>query len=364
MTLTPDAMEQDAGVGAADGSAGGRDSGSTADASSPASDASTSAPDAVVSAPDATTPAMDAAVPDATSRVDAGAQVRCTTDSDCGPPARICEFMQCIPGCGQVGGLQCTGFQTCDANTGRCVGAPTCVDDQFENNDTRQSASSFVGTTATNLAACPGDDDFYSVMLAAMDNVTVSALFSHAEGDLRLRLYDPSGQLVSTSQTPSNNESLTYSAAAAGAHTFEVDLVSDTGAMPGNRYDLQVSVVSGPCLSDALEPNNTPQAATNLAPMMYPSLHACPGDDDVFAIRPAIGQRLSASILYLASEGEVGLQLFDWNGQLIQSAPSINGSAAITYNVIVSDWHYFRVYLAQEAGNTPGAGYVLTFTVN
>ncbi len=45
----------------------------------------------------------------------------CERDEQCGsPPADICFEMQCVRGCGEPGGLTCTGGQTCDPATGRC----------------------------------------------------------------------------------------------------------------------------------------------------------------------------------------------------------------------------------------------------
>ncbi|MCK6547336.1 hypothetical protein L6R52_15905 [Myxococcota bacterium] len=54
-----------------------------------------------------------------TGRCRAG-QVTCSTDQSCNPPSTICESGQCIPGCTQLGGLQCTGGNVCDAQSGRC----------------------------------------------------------------------------------------------------------------------------------------------------------------------------------------------------------------------------------------------------
>jgi hypothetical protein len=42
-------------------------------------------------------------------------------DSECGAPAGICEANQCVPGCGQPGGMQCGSGTVCDTNNGRCV---------------------------------------------------------------------------------------------------------------------------------------------------------------------------------------------------------------------------------------------------
>ncbi len=61
-------------------------------------------------------------------RCEAG-NVTCQDDNECSPPNTVCESGQCIPGCGQVGGLQCTGGATCNPGTGRCETSNTCTDD-------------------------------------------------------------------------------------------------------------------------------------------------------------------------------------------------------------------------------------------
>jgi len=76
------------------------------------------------------TVATDGGVPDAGPRPDSGTGL-CTVDTDCGsPPVDICQAGQCVLGCGQSGGLQCTGGTVCDMATGHCVSEnPTCAMD-------------------------------------------------------------------------------------------------------------------------------------------------------------------------------------------------------------------------------------------
>lgn len=54
----------------------------------------------------------------------------CSADSQCmpAPPARVCESSQCVPGCGQAGGLVCSGSTPqCNTTTGRCEAIPPCT---------------------------------------------------------------------------------------------------------------------------------------------------------------------------------------------------------------------------------------------
>jgi hypothetical protein len=62
----------------------------------------------------------------------------CTTDLQCGAPASVCNAGTCGPGCGQTG---CPAGQQCGATTGRCGNGPP------------------VGTGAALNAACAGPTD-------------------------------------------------------------------------------------------------------------------------------------------------------------------------------------------------------------
>ncbi len=62
-----------------------------------------------------------------TGQPDSGTGI-CMVDADCGnPPINVCVADQCVLGCGQAGGLTCTGGTVCDMATGHCVSSnPSC----------------------------------------------------------------------------------------------------------------------------------------------------------------------------------------------------------------------------------------------
>lgn len=74
-------------------------------------------------------------------------QSTCSGDAECSPPATICENMQCIPGCAQVGGLVCTGGNVCNQMTGRCEPPGGCT------NDTECGAPALI---CENMQCVPG----------------------------------------------------------------------------------------------------------------------------------------------------------------------------------------------------------------
>ncbi|MCB9655839.1 MAG: hypothetical protein H6729_17065, partial [Deltaproteobacteria bacterium] len=185
----------------------------------------------------------------------------CQNDSECDPPETVCEIGQCVPGCAETGGVQCPGGQLCEPASGRCVangtvcssdddcGAPAeicdllgqvctpgcattgcaedlscdpatgycvsnapCEDDTFEPND---AVSASVGPgpgVHANLVACPANDDYFHIDLVAGDDLTVGLRFLQGDGDLDVELLNPSGAVVASANSTTDNETLHYSA--------------------------------------------------------------------------------------------------------------------------------------------------------
>lgn len=66
-----------------------------------------------------------------------------------------------------------------------------CVADRFEPNDVREDAVAIAEGAESELTICPFDADWFALPTRAGDRVTVQALFSAADGDLDLRVYNP-----------------------------------------------------------------------------------------------------------------------------------------------------------------------------
>ena len=84
-------------------------------------------------------------------------------------------------------------------------GTDTCTD-AFEANDSRTAATPLA--SATNLAICTGDVDWFAVGSSG----TVTITFTHSSGDLDMASYDSSDTQLEVSQSTSNTETLTVSA--------------------------------------------------------------------------------------------------------------------------------------------------------
>jgi len=286
----------------------------------------------------------------------------CLSDRDCRPPMTICNLNtgQCDPGCGT---RACTPPATCDAASGHCRGGTTCMDDNLEDNDTRQTATMIGGGSQPTLGACAGDDDFYAIMLNGGSAMTVNLSFQHGEGNIDLELLDGQGRVVASSRSTTDNEQITYMATAAGTFYLRVTLTQDLGPTPGNRYGLNVSLTGPTCPQDAGEPNNAIAQARMAGPGTYLSLNVCAGDDDYYAITAQAGQRISVDLVFLSLEGDIDLDLVDANGRLLAQSAGIIGPESVDYDVTATGTYYARVYLAIDLGSNEGNNYVMTVDV-
>lgn len=67
-----------------------------------------------------------------------------------------------------------------------------CQDDSMEENHTPEQAKEVeVFHTVEDLMLCPGDEDWYSAYFYEGEKAVVDLKFTHASGDLELKMYDP-----------------------------------------------------------------------------------------------------------------------------------------------------------------------------
>lgn len=123
---------------------------------------------------------------------------------------------------------------------------PPAGDDGYEDNDTRATARSLgtltANTTLNNLVSRDADFFSFTTSAAGTSSNSVSIAFTHAQGDLDMRLYNSAGTVVGSSGGSGNSETVSLSGLAAGTYTVEV--FGYNGAInPG--YSLTVAPPSG-----------------------------------------------------------------------------------------------------------------------
>ena len=117
----------------------------------------------------------------------------------------------------------------------------TCTPDMFEEDDSSGAAAPLPLGTTLGLRACPSDEDWSLVLLDVGQTATWTATFAHAEGDIDLALYDFGGNLLDSSLSVDDNESISFAATVFGYYYVQTSLVSDVGD-PGNGYSMGLTI--------------------------------------------------------------------------------------------------------------------------
>ena len=115
---------------------------------------------------------------------------------------------------------------------------PTGNDDRYEENDTFNEAALITPGTYTGFELL--DPDYYKIDVCTGGTITVDILFTHANGDLDLHLYDAGFSEVVSSLSTDDNESLTYTSTASSNVFYYLYVEGYQGAT--NTYDMNISI--------------------------------------------------------------------------------------------------------------------------
>ncbi len=113
--------------------------------------------------------------------------------------------------------------------------------DRFESNNTLQTATNLgkinsVTQTGLNLDSST-DVDYFKFVARSSANYQITVLYTYAQGNIDLAVYNSSGTLISSSTTQTDNESVTVGLVA--GQQYYVKVFSSTGAE--NTYDLGIA---------------------------------------------------------------------------------------------------------------------------
>jgi hypothetical protein len=117
-------------------------------------------------------------------------------------------------------------------------------DDNLEQNDSCAAATTMGDGTSNNLVVKSTDEDWYSLTVPAGNQLNLNLAFTHANGDIDVKLFDGcGGAQLAISETATNNEALTWTNSTGSAKTVkaQVFLYSDTR----NDYGMTISGTTG-----------------------------------------------------------------------------------------------------------------------
>jgi hypothetical protein len=241
-----------------------------------------------------------------------------------------------------------------------------CVDDLLENNDTLGTSTATTAPYAGVAIACLGDEDWYSIPLNSGDTLTVDLTFFDIEGNLDVYLLNSGTVTQGSGTSATDDELITFTAANTATYYVFVDMLTDTGVLPGNAYTLDLTVVPGGggglCVDDGAEENDSLGAAMGLSTGITPSLVSCPSDDDWFSFTPGSGDAITLDVLHAFADGNIDATLHDSSGPVVASS-SITDDETINWTAANTSTHYLEVVMTNDTGATPGNSYDVSFSL-
>jgi hypothetical protein len=233
--------------------------------------------------------------------------------------------------------------------------------DRFEPNNSFSDATSLgevVGRLRLNDLSIhsASDRDFFRFQTAATGGSDhfVQVLFSHAQGDIDIQLYDANRNLLARAESVTDHERISMAGRPAGVYYLEV--YGWSGAT--NSYDL---IVSAPevLMPDRFEPNGTFGTASDLGQLAgqrrfdHLTIHNA-SDRDFFQFHttaPA-GSDHYVEVRFSHAAGEVEMQLYDANRNLIGRSVSVTDHERISLAGSPAGAYYVEVYGWAGATNT------------
>ena len=246
------------------------------------------------------------------------------------------------------------------------LAAAPITTDRFESNNTFETATN-LGTAfpPANLSTQlyqvheglsvhdDKDQDWFKWTAPETGVFTVQALFSHALGDLELKLYNQSGTQLATSNGEGNVESLTRNVVA--GETFYVQVFGNSGATNPD-YDL---VVQGsqwrPDMFEGASGNRSRNTAYDLgtASHLLPNLTIHnDGKDDWFRIVAGKTGTIGVEITFTHSQGDLDLRVTSSSGSQIAASESSSNIEHVDFTGVAGQTYYVNVLGYKPEGGT------------
>lgn len=197
-----------------------------------------------------------------------------------------------------------------------------CVDDRFEDNDDRETASR-LGATGAYIAAasCPDDDDWFRFRRRQRNEPT-KILIKGGRGRLAGALQDPDGNEVAAFEAVP--DFIGYQSVVYDGNERDIFFrLSCPGCRVGANYALATRSLDSDCRDDNLEPNDNPDQATPIpgnSGFESSGLIVCAERSDFFRLEHEAGRRQRVTVDFNNARGDVDLWVRDENGRLVDAA--------------------------------------------
>jgi hypothetical protein len=197
-----------------------------------------------------------------------------------------------------------------------------CADD-YEPNNTLETAASVSLDPSIAAVACTNDADYYifDPSVEAGENFIVEVRFSHAISDIDVVLFDADGMEVDYSGSVSDMERV---GAVSDGRPYILYVFPYNSSAPPNTYT--AGLVEIPTCEDAYEPNNSFEAASSVS--FDPPIEAstCGTDNDYYTFEPPVedGEYFVVDIAFFHAISDIDAALFDADGMEVSYSGSVS----------------------------------------
>jgi len=235
-----------------------------------------------------------------------------------------------------------------------------CLDDSMENNDSLETSYPVISGSYQGNTLCRTDEDWYSIALNKYETLNIDLYFSHADGDIDLRVVDSAKQVKMASVSKDDNETISWPVSETG--TYYIRVYGDLEDV-ANSYSMNIAVET-PSLycpkDDEFEENDQLSGAKSVSIGTSYDLIVCESDEDWFAVSLESGKTYLFSALFIDSEGDLELKLFSSDGIEVADSRTSNDNESFSYPTGSSGIYYIQVFGFQNASNR----YTLEVTEN
>jgi hypothetical protein len=261
----------------------------------------------------------------------------CSNDNQCGNDGDLCvtvaagQQSYCLQACDGPG--QCPTGYTCSAapvtsvdgasgrqcipNTGSCTMSEVCIDDTYEDNDSRAQATTNPSLPPEfyELTSCPtsggfdDDEDWFKIDISQSSRVDIT-LYGEDTSDLDVGLYDNTGARISSSTSLESDEQITK---CVPTGTYFIRAYAWSAAP--NDYLLEWTraneTCDTSCIDDSDEDDDTASQARDATFTPYDSFdnRICTNDDDRYRVHLFTGDRLVVDLSFIQSSFDEDLDL-------------------------------------------------------
>ncbi len=277
----------------------------------------------------------------------------CTADVQCGGALDHCvaigsaSALVCLADCGSSCPMdyECStgSLSSVDgASSPQCVplsldcsdpGGGVCVDDAFENNDSRAEALAnpvLAANTTHSLVSCPSqagagdDEDWFAVVIAQEGTLDIDVAFDGMVSDIDVAVYNEDGEFVASSSGFGSSEQLRL-CVAQGTYLVRVYAFSSQQNPYTLRYSTSAqSCQSMTCMADDLEEDDNAAQATVVDLSMGVFTRAqrtlCEADEDWYQVELGNDELLAVDLTFeQAPNGDLDIHLV--NQALVDLTP-------------------------------------------